>query len=140
VDLFPKQIPLLRATKVGRQLCRFVVKPVEFWGDRPILRAPPEAHEAIKGICGKPYKLPALKHAWLTATVVGVAKGMLSTGEMSQLPVLADALEEAGCDNADILDHCRSEGVHVSGCWVIDLLVGQRTGGRLWSFLRSLAP
>jgi hypothetical protein len=39
--------------------------------------------------------------------------------------VLADALEEAGCDNADVLDHCRKPGEHVRGCWVIDHLLGK---------------
>jgi hypothetical protein len=38
------------------------------------------------------------------------------------MPILADALEEAGCDNADILAHCREPGVHVRGCWVVDLI------------------
>jgi hypothetical protein len=42
------------------------------------------------------------------------------------LAVLADALEEAGCDNADILDHCRKPGEHVRGCWVVDLILGKR--------------
>jgi hypothetical protein len=42
-----------------------------------------------------------------------------------QLPILADALEEAGCDNADILAHCRGPGPHVRGCWLVDLLLGK---------------
>ena len=42
-----------------------------------------------------------------------------------RLPVLADALQDAGCDNADILTHCRSGGEHVRGCWVLDLLLGK---------------
>ena len=41
------------------------------------------------------------------------------------LPILADALEEASCDNADILGHCRQSGDHVRGCWVLDLLLGK---------------
>jgi hypothetical protein len=42
-----------------------------------------------------------------------------------RLAILADALEEAGCDNADILTHCRQSGPHVRGCWVVDLLLGR---------------
>jgi hypothetical protein len=42
------------------------------------------------------------------------------------MPILADALEEAGCDHADILTHCREPGEHVLGCWVVDLLTGRR--------------
>src|SRR5262249_3287151 len=42
-----------------------------------------------------------------------------------RLPILADALEDAGCADADILEHCRSGGEHVRGCWVVDLLLGK---------------
>jgi hypothetical protein len=45
--------------------------------------------------------------------------------KFEDLPFLADALEEAGCDNADILNHCRGPGPHVRGCWVVDLLLGK---------------
>jgi hypothetical protein len=38
--------------------------------------------------------------------------------------VFADALQDAGCENFDILDHCRSEGPHGCGCWVVDLVLG----------------
>jgi hypothetical protein len=41
------------------------------------------------------------------------------------MPILADALEDAGCDNADILNHCRQPGEHVRGCWVVDLVLGR---------------
>jgi hypothetical protein len=41
------------------------------------------------------------------------------------MPILADALQDAGCDHADILDHCRGDGPHVRGCWVVDLLLGK---------------
>jgi hypothetical protein len=42
------------------------------------------------------------------------------------LPILADALEEAGCNDPEILAHCRAAGPHFRGCWVIDLLLGRR--------------
>jgi hypothetical protein len=41
------------------------------------------------------------------------------------MPILADALEDAGCANPDLLDHCRTPGVHVRGCWVLDLILGK---------------
>ena len=40
-------------------------------------------------------------------------------------PLLADALQGAGCDNPDILDHCLGSGPHVRGCWVVDLILGK---------------
>jgi hypothetical protein len=45
--------------------------------------------------------------------------------DVTRLAVLADALEDAGCDNGDILQHCRGDGPHVRGCWVVDLLLGK---------------
>jgi hypothetical protein len=45
---------------------------------------------------------------------------------MERLPILADALEDAGCDNGDILSHCRSPGPHVRGCWAVDLILGKQ--------------
>ena len=42
-----------------------------------------------------------------------------------RLPLLADAMEDAGCADQEILDHCRSNGEHVRGCWVVDLLLGK---------------
>jgi hypothetical protein len=52
-----------------------------------------------------------------------IAQGVHEEQRFGDLPVLADALEEAGCDEQTILSHCRSEGPHVRGCWVLDLLL-----------------
>lgn len=46
--------------------------------------------------------------------------------DAGRLAILADALEEAGCTDADILSHCRSPGPHVRGCWVVDLILGKK--------------
>jgi hypothetical protein len=50
---------------------------------------------------------------------------MYDSRNFTPMPILADALEEAGCDSPDILDHCRNPGVHVRGCWVVDLVLGK---------------
>jgi hypothetical protein len=57
--------------------------------------------------------------------VVKLAELIYDDRVFNRLPVLADALEKAGCQSADILAHCRSEVPHVRGCWVIDLLLGK---------------
>jgi hypothetical protein len=63
---------------------------------------------------------------WNDGTVVKLAQAIYEDRAFDLLPVLADALEEAGCTNADILGHCRGPGPHVRGCWVVDLLLGKK--------------
>ena len=59
------------------------------------------------------------------AAVLKMAQIIYADRAFDRLPILADALEDAGCDNADILAHCRGPGPHVRGCWVVDLLLGK---------------
>ena len=54
-----------------------------------------------------------------------LACGVYDERAFDRLPILADALEEAGCDDPEILKHCRGEGPHVRGCWALDLLLGK---------------
>lgn len=63
--------------------------------------------------------------AWQTEHAVGIAAKMYDERDFAAMPILADAIEEAGCDNADILTHCREPGGHVRGCWVVDLVLGK---------------
>jgi hypothetical protein len=62
--------------------------------------------------------------AWLTSTALALARGIYDDRAFDRLPILADALEEAGCDDAEVLGHCRGPGPHVRGCWVVDMLLG----------------
>jgi hypothetical protein len=63
--------------------------------------------------------------AWGNGTVAKIAQAIYDERAFEYLPILADALEDAGCDDADILRHCREPGEHVRGCWVVDLLLGK---------------
>jgi hypothetical protein len=63
--------------------------------------------------------------SWRTEVVVGLAAGMYESRDFAPMPVLADALEDAGCAAPDILAHCRGPGPHVRGCWVVDLVLGK---------------
>jgi hypothetical protein len=76
-------------------------------------------------IFGNPFRPISIAPSWLTSTVVALAKGIYNDRAYDRMPILADALQDAGCENADILNHCRGEGVHVRGCWVVDLLLGK---------------
>jgi hypothetical protein len=77
---------------------------------------------------GNPFRRNGVNPAWLAwndGTLRKIAQSIYDERAFDRLPILADALEDAGCDNADILAHCRSEGPHVRGCWVVDLLLGK---------------
>ncbi|MBP3959436.1 hypothetical protein J8F10_29685 [Gemmata sp. G18] len=63
--------------------------------------------------------------SWRTSTTVALASQMYESRDFSAMPILADALQDAGCDSADVLDHCRGPGPHVRGCWVVDLALGK---------------
>ena len=76
-------------------------------------------------IFGNPFRPVSVDPSWLTPTVLALAQGIYEARDFSPMPILADALQDAGCDNTEILDHCRGEGPHVRGCFVIDLLLGK---------------
>jgi hypothetical protein len=76
-------------------------------------------------VFGNPFHPITVGATWLTSTVVALATGIYDERAFDRMPILADALQDAGCDNADILNHCRGPGPHVRGCWVVDLLLGK---------------
>jgi hypothetical protein len=79
----------------------------------------------LRCIFGNPFRPAAVDSAWLTPGVVELARAIYDDRAFERMPILADALEEAGCTNADILTHCRLPGPHVRGCWVVDLVLGK---------------
>ena len=79
----------------------------------------------IRDIFGNPFRPVAFSPAWRTDTVVSLARQMYESHEFGAMPILADALQDAGCDDDDILNHCRGPGPHVRGCWVVDLVLGK---------------
>jgi len=83
----------------------------------------------IRCVLGNPFRPVAVDPAWLTwrdGTVHRLAERIYDDRRFADLPVLADALEEAGCTNPEVFDHCRSGGEHVRGCWLVDLLLGRK--------------
>jgi hypothetical protein len=82
--------------------------------------------ELLRDLVGNPFRPAALDPSWLTAAVKALAQVIYEERRFADMPVLADALEEAGCTNADILAHCRSGGEHARGCWVVDLILAKR--------------
>ncbi len=79
----------------------------------------------IIDLFGNPFRPTGVDPSWLTSDVVTLTTGIYRDRGFDRMLILADALQDAGCDNADILTHCRSDGPHVRGCWVVDLLLGK---------------
>ncbi|HUR55291.1 MAG TPA: hypothetical protein VMZ71_14245, partial [Gemmataceae bacterium] len=82
--------------------------------------------QLLRDVFGNPFRPVAAEPSWLTSTVVALAEGIYQERAFDRLPILADALQDAGCDNDDVLTHCRSDGLHIRGCWVVDLLTGRK--------------
>jgi hypothetical protein len=98
-----------------------ILRGFDSWGD-PLLRSRQIA-DLIREIAGNPFRPVAFSPEWRTDTAVSLARQMYEARDFSAMPILADALQDAGCDSADILDHCRRPVPHVRGCWVVDLVL-----------------
>jgi hypothetical protein len=79
-------------------------------------------------VFGNPFHPPALDpvwSAWQGGLLRQLARGIYEERAFDRLPVLGDALEEAGCADEQVLAHCRVPAEHVRGCWVVDLALGK---------------
>ncbi|VTR93437.1 Uncharacterized protein OS=Sorangium cellulosum (strain So ce56) GN=sce5710 PE=4 SV=1 [Gemmata massiliana] len=79
----------------------------------------------VREVFGNPFRPVPLSPVWRTGTAVALAQQVYESRDFGAMPILADALQDAGCDNADVLDHGRGPGPHVYGCWVVDLVLGK---------------
>jgi hypothetical protein len=82
----------------------------------------------LRDLFGNPFRPAAVDPAWLSwqdGAVRRVAETIYEDRCYQRLPVLGDALEDAGCTNADVLGHCREPGRHVRGCWLLDLILSK---------------
>ena len=89
-----------------------------------------QAHQAdlVREVIGNPYRTELIDPTWLSANdhaAMRIAEGIAAGGTFTDMPILADALEDAGCTNKAMLAHCRTPGPHVAGCWVHDLVLGK---------------
>lgn len=83
--------------------------------------------ELLRDLVGSPNRAPRLEPAWLAhdgRAVLKLARVIYDEGRFGDLPILADALEEAGCSDAFVLGHCRARQPHHRGCWVLDAVLG----------------
>ncbi len=99
--------------------------PAEVWDASLYVAGRREVCDLVRCVVGDPFRPVALDPAWLTSTAVAVARAVYDARTFHDLPVLADALQDAGCDDAAVLEHCRGPGPHARGCWVVDLVLGK---------------
>jgi hypothetical protein len=104
------------------------------WPESPSCHAATAA--ALRDLLGplpfRPVSLPPEVCLWQDGTVVRLAQAIDQERAWDRLPILADALEEAGCADNAVLGHLRSPGAHLRGCWVIDLVRGNSPPRLAW--------
>jgi hypothetical protein len=84
--------------------------------------------DLVREIFGNPFRPAAIDPGWLRwndGTVPRLARVIYEERDFETLPVLADALEDAGCTEVALLQHCRSGAAHVRGCWAVDAILGK---------------
>jgi hypothetical protein len=102
-------------------------------GNGPVFFAAKEAESAqqaalVRDIFGNPFRKAKFNKKWRTDTVLAIARRAYDAHEFGALPILADALQDAGCDSEDLLNHLRdTSAAHVRGCWALDLVLGNVT-------------
>ncbi|MBL8794488.1 MAG: hypothetical protein JNM56_11325 [Planctomycetia bacterium] len=79
----------------------------------------------MREIFGNPFRPVPVDPTWRTPTAIAIAQAIYDERAFDRLPILADALEDAGCTHVDLLNHCRQPGEHVRGCWAVDLVLGR---------------
>jgi hypothetical protein len=126
-----------RLTDVSRHLAHaagYSVAPAPWDGIEHERRAAFRSAEAaerlamaqlVREVFGNLFRPIAFSPEWRTDTAVALAQQIYESREFGAMPILADALQDAGCDNEDVLAHCRGAGPHVRGCWVVDLVLGK---------------
>jgi hypothetical protein len=80
----------------------------------------------FRDIVGNPFRPPAFDRRWRSEDTLGLARAIYADRAFARLPLLADALMDAGCDDGALLAHCRSVGPHARGCWAVDLVLGAK--------------
>lgn len=77
----------------------------------------------LRDIFRNPFRPVRVRPTWRTETAVLIARRMYESRDFAAMPILADAMQDAGCDFDDLVAHCRQPGEHVRGCWAVDLVL-----------------
>ena len=93
--------------------------------DLPQLRDRDTQRALLRCVFGNPFRSVAFDLRWRTESALSLARTAYDTRNFSLLPILSDALEDAGCDHRGLLFHLRGNGPHVRGCWAVDAVLGR---------------
>jgi len=94
--------------------------------DKPDAQEQHLQSELLRDIFGNLFRSVSVDPSWLTSDVRILAEGIYQDHAFDRMPILADALQDAGCTNDEVLNHCRDTSLtHVRGCWVVDLVLGK---------------
>jgi hypothetical protein len=80
--------------------------------------------DGFRDLVPNPFLPLAWKPEWFTSTVRDLAAHIYDARDFAAMPILADALQDAGCDDEQVLNHCRASKPHARGCWVVDAILG----------------
>jgi hypothetical protein len=113
--------PWLASDTVARSVAEALAKTISWWDARNLHA------RLLQCVFGpQPFRPVTFDPRWRTSDVVGLARAVYEDRLFDRLPILADALMDAGCEDEDVLGHCRNDGPHTRGCWVVDVLLGKK--------------
>jgi hypothetical protein len=101
---------------------QFYGQPFPFYDSelQPFLEA-----KLVRDVAGNPFRAVTLDPDLRTSDALALARSIYDDRAFERMPILADALQDAGCEDEDVLGHCRGPDPHVRGCWVVDLVLGK---------------
>jgi hypothetical protein len=125
-DLTAEYLSIVDAWNATRPAIRQGARLLTNWGSAAARKT---SSRLLREIIGNPFRSTAIVQPdilrWNDSTVLNIAQSIYTEKAFARLPVLADALEEAGCVDEEVLRHCRQPDHHVRGCWALDLLLGR---------------
>jgi hypothetical protein len=120
----PEEMDLYFIAEAAQTFTPFRIGLLRHWPNPP-LGFMQTAPSLLRDVFRNPFRPVALDPTWLVPCVVKLARTIYDERATDRMAELADALEEVGCHHADILGHCRHQGPHVRGCWVVDAILGK---------------
>jgi hypothetical protein len=109
-------VAALATPEAWQAACEAVRASIDLFGNRRL--------DYLRCIFGNPFRRDRAVASWLSPSLLDSARAIYEEGAFDRMPRLAEALEQSGCDRADVLNHCRQPSDHARGCWVVDLLLG----------------